>query len=202
MLRESASPMKEPQQMKGKEKKKNTPIEREFRDANHSSRRWESVVRRVCFHNEHVSFAATNPIENGGAEYLGPSLVSKARKPGCGIAPGTQSENRSVALCQVVRGSCLTTFFYYCVSVLFSLICPSLLFCESVLLFALSEKSMFPRSCRDRSACSRQHDRADGAVGKRTCQLVAGASGSRKTRRQAKTRPRAIRVAIIPSYEG
>lgn len=37
MLRESASPMKEPQQMKGKEKKKkkNTPIEREFRDANH-----------------------------------------------------------------------------------------------------------------------------------------------------------------------
>jgi len=32
MLRESASPMKEPQQMKGKKK---TQIEREFRDANH-----------------------------------------------------------------------------------------------------------------------------------------------------------------------
>lgn len=37
----------------------------------------------VCFHNEHVSFAATNPIESRrGPSISGPSLVSNTRKPG------------------------------------------------------------------------------------------------------------------------
>lgn len=56
----------------------------------------------MCFHNEHVSFAATNPIENGRAKSIWPksSLESpEARKQNC----PEQSENRSVALCQVVR---------------------------------------------------------------------------------------------------
>lgn len=91
---------------------------------------------RVCFPNEHVSFAATNPIENLAGPSIWPksSLESpEARKRNC----PEQSENRSVALCQVVRGAALLHYYY--VSVLFSLIYPSLL-CESVLLFVLSKK--------------------------------------------------------------
>jgi len=67
----------------------------------------------VLSYNEHVSFAATNPIENGGAEceaWPKSSLENpEARKRNC---PRKQSENRSVALCQVVRGSRLTTTFF------------------------------------------------------------------------------------------
>lgn len=85
-VRESASPMKEPQQMNGREKKKK--IEREFRNAN-PARRWESVVRRVCFHNEHVSFAATNPDRERRGQVSGSSLVSKTRKPEAEL-PGTE----------------------------------------------------------------------------------------------------------------
>ncbi|KYN36428.1 Forkhead box protein P3 [Trachymyrmex septentrionalis] len=54
MLRESASPMKEPQQMKGKKK----------------------LEMLITF--SEMGIRTTNPIENGGSEYLGPSLVSKS----------------------------------------------------------------------------------------------------------------------------
>lgn len=104
-----------------------------------------SVVRRVCFHNEHVSFAATNPIESRrGPSISGPSLVSNTRKPGrAELTPPEQSENRSVALCQVVRGSRLTTFFYLlCVSVFifFDFELHPFFFANLCCCFALSEK--------------------------------------------------------------
>lgn len=142
----------------------------------------------MCFHNEHVSFAATNPIENGGAEYLGPSLVSKARKPGSGIAPGTEWEPQCCTLSGSERKPPYYVF-YYCVSVLFSLICPSLLFAD-LCCCLLSLKS---RRFRDRAEIvrvSRQHDRADGAVGKRTCQRCWCVSGPVKRDGKQKPAPR------------
>jgi len=115
----------------------------------------------VCFHNEHVSFAATNPIENGGSEYLGPSLVSKSPEARKRNYPrNTEWEPQ----CCTLSGSERKPPYYIlllCVSVLFffDLSIPS--FCESVLLFALFEKvdvsEIVPRFIR----VSRQHDKSD-----------------------------------------
>lgn len=90
-----------------------------------------------------------------------------------------QSENRSVTLCQVVKGIVLLRYYY--VSVLFSFFIYPSLFCESVLLFVLSKSRCFeiiPRSFvrSDHLGYTIKSDRAAGEG--RTS--VIGASGSRE----------------------
>jgi len=132
-----------------------------------------------------VSFAATNPIENGGSEYLGPSLVSKSPEARKRNYPrNTEWEPQ----CCTLSGSERKPPYYIlllCVSVLFffDLSIPS--FCESVLLFALSEKvdvsEIVPRSF----VCPGNTIRATRSRRRGACQRAAGTSGSRKTWRQA-----------------